>query len=52
MSFSSTTNITVGQIIKAYGTQFKVLRVHDLSNFMKTPYYIAEVTEMLMKDWK
>ena len=40
----------VGQIIHAYGTRYKVTKVTDISNFMKTPFWIIETTEMLMKD--
>ena len=52
MIFSSTTGFTVGQVIKAFGTQYRVLTVHDCSDFMGTPLYIAETTEMLMKHWR
>jgi hypothetical protein len=52
MIYSSTTEVTVGQVIKAFGTQYRVTKVTDCSDFMGTPYYIVETTEMLMKHWR
>ena len=51
MIFSSKTEVFVGQVIHAYGTRYRVLKVHDLSKgFLKTTLWIVEATEMLMKD--
>lgn len=50
MEFSSKTKVLVGQVIYANGTRYKVLKVHDLSSFMQTPFWIAETTEMLFKN--
>ncbi len=50
MIFSSKTEVFVGQVIHAYGTRYRVLKVNDLSEFMKTTFWIVEATEMLMKD--
>lgn len=51
MQFTSKTPVTVGSVIKAFGRQYRVTVVHDMSEFMKTPYYFVDTTEMLLKDY-